>query len=91
MRHANPKIINIYSYLKNSSLLVFIENDGIPISKEFIEEFHDPNFSININKKGLGLKIVKRIIEAHNWKITVKNEPITTFIIKIPSNHRKLL
>ena len=67
--------------------MIFIENDGKPISKEFIEEFHDPNFSIDFNKKGLGLKIVKRIIEAHNWKITIKNEPCTAIIIKIPSNY----
>lgn len=52
-----------------------------------MEEFHDPNFSIAFNKKGIGLKIVKRIIEAHNWKITIYNEPFTTFIIHIPANN----
>lgn len=89
--HGNPNEIRIYSKSKNSTLLIFIENDGTPISKEFIREFQDPNFSIEFNKKGLGLKIVKRIIEAHNWKITVKDEPCTTFIIKIPTNDHSLL
>jgi len=84
--HGNPKEIRIYSKSKNSTLLIFIENDGTPISKGFIREFQDPNFSIDFNKKGLGLKIVKRIIEAHNWKIIIKDEPCTTFIIKIPTN-----
>ena len=84
--HANPNEIRIYSKSKDSTLLIFIENDDTPISKEFIREFQDPNFSIDFNKKGLGLKIVKRIIEAHNWKITIKDEPCTTFIIKIPTN-----
>jgi len=46
-----------------------------------------PNFSIDFNKKGIGLKIVKRIIEAHNWKITIKDEPLTTFTIIIPANN----
>ena len=84
--HGNPNEIRIYSKSKNSTLLILIENDGKPISKGLIREFQDPNFSIDFNKKGLGLKIVKRIIEAHNWKITIKDEPCTTFIIKIPTN-----
>lgn len=84
--HGNPNEIRIYSKLKNSTLSIFIENDGKPISKGFIREFQDPNFSIDFNKKGLGLKIVKRIIKAHDWKITIKDEPCTTFIIKIPNN-----
>ena len=88
--HGNPNEIRIYSKSKNSTLLIFIENDGKPISKGFIREFQDPNFSIDFNKKGLGLKIVKRIIEAHNWKIIIKDEPCTTFIIKIPTNVHSL-
>lgn len=82
--HGNPKEIKVKSDLYDTSFLVFIENDGKPISEEIIKDFQDQNFSINFNKKGLGLKIVKRIIEAHNWKIMVKNEPFTTFTIHIP-------
>ncbi len=84
--HGNPKTIKIYSHLKNISHLVFIENDGEPISKEIIENFHNSNFSIDFSNKHIGLKIVKRIIEAHNWKIKIKDQPYTTFIIKIPTS-----
>ncbi len=84
VKHSKPKEIKLNSDLYNTSFLVSIENDGRPISEKEIEDFHDPNFSINFNRKGLGLKIVKRIIEAHNWKITIKNEPFTTFTIIIP-------
>jgi len=85
--HGNPKQIKISSKIKNGFTSISIENDGDSISKEFIEEFHDPNFSIDFTKKGIGLKIVKRIIEAHNWKITIKDEPLTTFTIIIPANN----
>ncbi len=88
--HGNPNEIRIYSKSNNSTSLIFIENDGKPISKGFIREFQDPYFSFNFKKKGIGLKIVKRIIEAHDWKIIVKDEPCTTFIIKIPTNSSNL-
>ena len=60
--HGNPKHIKISSKITNGFTLISIENDGNPISKKFIEEFHDPNFSMAFTKKGIGLKIVKRII-----------------------------
>ncbi|MFW9987319.1 MAG: sensor histidine kinase [Candidatus Odinarchaeota archaeon] len=85
VKHGNPKEIKIYTNLQNSSHIIYIENDGDPISKRVLEEFHDPKFSLDFNKKGLGLKIVKRIIEAHNWEINIKNKPCTTIIIKIPT------
>lgn len=85
--HGNPKQIKISSKVKNGVTSISIENDGNPISKEIMEEFYDPNFRIAFNKKGIGLKIVKRIIEAHNWKITINNEYFTTLIITIPANN----
>jgi len=85
--HGNPKQIKISSKVKNGLTLISIENDGNPISKELIEEFHEPHFSLDFNKKGIGLKIVKRIIEAHSWKITINNEPFITVIISIPANN----
>ena len=85
--HGNPDQIKILSKNENGITSISIENNGNSISKEFIEKFRDPNFSIDFNKKGIGLKIVKRIIEAHNWKITINDEPFTTFIINIPANY----
>ena len=85
--HGSPKQIKISSKVKNGFTLISIENDGNSISKELIEEFHEPNFSLDFHKKGIGLKIVKRIIEAHNWKITIVNNPFTTFVISIPANN----
>jgi signal transduction histidine kinase len=87
--HGNPDYIKILSKNENGNISISIENDGNSISKEFIEDFHNDNFSIDFNKKGIGLKIVKRIIEAHNWKITINDEPFTTFTINIPVNNFK--
>ncbi|MFX0021027.1 MAG: sensor histidine kinase [Candidatus Hermodarchaeota archaeon] len=88
--HGKPKEIKLTSDLSDSSSFIIIENDGKPISGDIIEKFQDSNYSIDFNLRGLGLKIVKRIIEAHNWKITIKNNPITTFIIIIPKYNQKI-
>ncbi len=87
--HGNPNQIKISSKNENGSISISIENDGNSISKEFIEKFHNPNFDIDFSKRGIGLKIVKRIIEAHHWKITIIDEPLTAFIITIPANSIK--
>ncbi|MFX1388684.1 MAG: ATP-binding protein [Promethearchaeota archaeon] len=84
--HGKPNEIRIYSQYQNSSLLLCIENDGNPISNESLNDFNKQTFSLEINRKGLGLKIVKRIIEAHGWNITAKDKPLTTFVIKIPKD-----
>ncbi len=84
--HGKSELINIFSKNDNGNIIIFIENDGFSISNDVVDEFHKPNFSLDFRDKGIGLKIVKRIIEAHNWKITITNDPLTTFIITIPNN-----
>ncbi|MFX1567066.1 MAG: sensor histidine kinase [Promethearchaeota archaeon] len=82
--HGKPEFINIFSKHENGDIIIVIENDGFTIPNDFIESFNDPNFSLDFRNKGIGLKIVKRIIEAHNWKISITNDPQTTFLINIP-------
>ncbi|MBE0526834.1 MAG: PAS domain-containing sensor histidine kinase, partial [Candidatus Thorarchaeota archaeon] len=59
-------------------------NDGIPIPEEYRTRIFEQGFSTK-EKGGLGLSIVKRIIEAHGWKISLESIDPTTFQIQIPS------
>ncbi|MEM3613061.1 MAG: PAS domain S-box protein [Candidatus Bathyarchaeia archaeon] len=59
---------------------------GVGMSKEFSEKIWTPFFTTKAKGLGLGLPICKRIVEAHNGKITVESAPNkgTTFTVAIP-------
>ncbi len=72
----------------NSSISVFISDNGQGIPKENIGRIFEPFFSSKGYGKGtgLGLSIAKRIVTAHGGKINVVSEvgKGTTFSITIP-------
>ncbi len=68
IRENNPYDIKAGKYIK-----IAIEDDGIGIKKENIERIFDPTFSTKGQDRGLGLSIVKLIIENHNGFITVSS------------------
>ncbi|MHA2231608.1 MAG: ATP-binding protein, partial [Candidatus Hodarchaeales archaeon] len=59
-------------------------NDGTPIPALHRSQIFRRGFT---TKKGggMGLSIVKKLIEAHDWKITLEDGPETTFRIWIPT------
>jgi signal transduction histidine kinase len=78
--HSDPKRIDISAEKGENEVLVRIENDGKPIRPEIRGKM----FKEDIPEKGLGLKIIRRIIEAHGWKISV-NANGRAFIITMPT------
>ncbi|QZY55419.1 sensor histidine kinase [Crassaminicella profunda] len=72
--------LNIKSYYLNKKVWVEIQDNGIGISKEeqqkIWDQFYKVDESRNRNKKGtgLGLYIVKRIIDRHEESIKVESE-----------------
>ncbi len=62
-----------------------ITDFGSGISKENLEKIFDPFFSTKTQGIGLGLTIVRRIVEEHGGTITVKSKPgqETTFIVRL--------
>jgi signal transduction histidine kinase len=76
------------------SLYVNINDNGSGISKEEIPFIFDRFYIVNrvsydeTMGTGLGLSIVKKILDIHNFQISVKSEPSkgTSFIISIPVN-----
>ncbi len=60
------------------------EGDGIPA--ETAERIFQPFFTTKATGTGLGLAVVKRIIDAHHGQVTVQSRPEggTTFTIRLP-------
>jgi PAS domain S-box-containing protein len=86
-------LIKIISRKKNNSIEIDVTDNGIGIKKEFQCQIFD---AFSMGDKGLlrdnqgtgiGLSIVKKIVEAHNGSITVKSieGEGTTFIITLPA------
>jgi signal transduction histidine kinase len=83
--HSKPEIITIIEKKKYETLTILILNNGKRISERIIRKFKKKGFGLEFKGTHLGLKIIKRIINAHNWNIAIKNCPEPTYIIKIPS------
>lgn len=71
---------------------VIIKDTGIGISKENLKKIFDPFYTTKERGTGLGLAVVKRILEDHRGLIEVisKKGEGTTFIIKLPLSKEKL-
>ncbi|MFX0171802.1 MAG: sensor histidine kinase [Candidatus Hodarchaeota archaeon] len=65
--------------------ILTITNDGKQIPEEIRKKIFARGFSTKENGKGLGLYIVKKLIEAHGWKIDLDFSGKTTFKILIPN------
>ena len=83
--------ITLISFIDEENNIVFkIQDDGIGIAKKdldhIFELFYRGTNSRREEGMGIGLSVVKNIIDTHQWKINVESEKNkgTTFIIKIP-------
>lgn len=68
---------------------IYISDNGAGISEELKEKIFDPNFTTKKSGMGLGLALVKNIVEASSGKISFVSElnKGTTFIIQLPKAH----
>lgn len=82
--------IQIISYLENSNVILKIKDTGIGISKEelpnIFEMFYRGTNSRLEEGMGIGLPVVKNVMDTHGWNIEVESEKNkgTTFTIYIP-------
>jgi signal transduction histidine kinase len=65
--------VNIFSV--NGSVAVQIEDDGNGIENEIMEKIWDPFFTTKEKGTGLGLGIVKNLVEAHGGNLNIENLP----------------
>lgn len=84
MRYAESEIrIEANADFKQSTLSVF--NDGEAIPEEERQHLFDPFFKGEKGKFGLGLAIVRRIVELHEGKLSVANaQNGVRFVVQVP-------
>ena len=79
------KIPNIKESQKKNYLLVKIEDNGLGIKKNELSKIFLPFFSTKKRGSGIGLYLVKRIVNLHDGQISVEcTDNITSFRIKLP-------
>lgn len=85
---AEPKIcVHVATDEKNAC--IFIKDNGVGISEENKDRIFEPKFTTKSSGMGLGLGIIKTIIEAYKGSITFTSEEGkgTTFIVKFPKQN----
>ncbi len=67
-------------------VLIYVQDNGIGISPEDFERIFEPKFTTKSSGMGLGLGIIKNIIENYNGTITVESSKGkgTTFLVSLP-------
>jgi signal transduction histidine kinase/FixJ family two-component response regulator len=84
--HGKPQKIELKLIKDHDFTHILVRNDGIPIPLNLQEKIFDYGFTTASKSMGLGLIIVKKIIEAHGWYISVhSSQQETYFQISIPS------
>ncbi len=76
---------------KNEKIYLKVEDTGRGIEEEYLDKIFEPFFSKKEKGAGLGLSFVKKVMEAHGFKIRVSSiiGKGTKFIIEIPKEFIK--
>jgi two-component system sensor histidine kinase FlrB len=81
--------VSLKGQVAGRDVLIEVEDTGPGIQDERLARIFDPMFSTSREGCGLGLPIVKRIVESHNGMITVSSSRKgTRFLIALPQNQR---
>ena len=69
-------------------IIINVRDNGIGISKDMYEKIFEPNFTSKNSGMGLGLTMVRKMIEEYKGEITLQSEVGrgTNFIITLPTN-----
>lgn len=79
--------INIRLHINQSKVIIEIKDNGVGISEEAQSKLFVPYFTTKSNGTGLGLAMVKQIIQMHQGKISCESSDAgTTFIIELPKS-----
>jgi signal transduction histidine kinase len=72
--------------LKSGSVLISVRDNGVGISEEQRSRIFVPNFTTKSGGTGLGLAMVKNIVEQCGGKVTFESTPGagTVFTLELP-------
>lgn len=90
-RNSEAPAIEVSTFIKDGGVYAYVSDNGIGIEPDELENvfegFYRVDSSRSIKGSGLGLGIVKQIVEKHGGKIWLKSEGIgkgTTAIVYLP-------
>lgn len=86
--HGSPRTIEVRQQKAKDGIAIRITNDGIPISLEHHSQVFDHKFTTRKIGGGLGLAIIRKVVEAHGWEISLEPTSETTFRIFVPDSER---
>jgi two-component system, NtrC family, nitrogen regulation sensor histidine kinase NtrY len=81
--------IHLKAFYSGDAVLIQVEDNGIGISGEIIEDIFVPFYTTRENGSGIGLSLSKQIMQNHNGTILVNSVPGagSEFILKFPISH----
>ncbi len=85
---SRKNIINLDVEKRQKRIIISVEDNGIGIAEELYTRIFEPNFTSKSSGMGLGLTMVRKMVEDYKGEITVKSElgKGSTFTISLPSN-----
>lgn len=77
---------------RQPEIIVRIHNDGASIPEELVEKVFEPYFTTKWSGTGLGLAMVKKIVQEHQGRITIESHPEegTTVELRLPTLRPKV-
>jgi signal transduction histidine kinase len=89
----NTEVI-LEAFFTNSKVTIEVSDNGVGISDQDLKKIFTKGATLSAkptgdeSSSGLGLWIVKKIVEAHNGKVWVKSKvgKGTTFVVELPTN-----
>lgn len=81
-------IINVDLEQIQKRVIISVEDNGVGIPEDMYEKIFEPSFTSKNSGMGLGLTMVKKMVEDYNGEINVKSElgKNTKFTITLPTN-----
>ncbi len=78
--------INIYGEIEDNKIIFSLKDNGHGIQQSDLKHIFDPFYTTKESGSGLGLAVVKSIIEGHNGTVTVESakDEGTVFKISLP-------
>jgi two-component system sensor histidine kinase HydH len=67
----------------DNTVTIVFEDEGEGIPEAIMEKIWDPFFTTKAKGTGLGLGIVKNIIESHEGSVRIGNKPVTGTSVKV--------
>ena len=82
--HGGAKTVRVSMTHTSLGVVISITNDGRPIPQEDRNRVFTRGFTTRDGHPGLGLAIVRKLVQAHGWEIKLSSDNPTTFEIMIP-------